>query len=202
MGRRAEAVLMESLAEHYGERFVRNNIPVKYEAPPFEASPDLATEHEPSAPPTPAFVIVGETDPVLFDWNNVVKRVYEAKSSEIKNKEKNNPTEERHKRQASFYAGQLETEAGWPEVYVVHPGRSDVLNFSETIIPPGDVQRFYIETIEYFGQLHRALTTKTLPPAEPKDEGECTWCPFKAKCIEDGGWQVIGSKWVREASLK
>lgn len=200
MGRRAEAVLMDALVAHYGARFVRNNIPVRYEAP-FDPSPDLAAEHDP-LPTPPKFVIVGETDPVLFGWNNVVKRIYEAKSSEIKDKEKNNPTEERHKRQASFYAGQLETEAGWPEVYIVHPGRSDVLNFAETILNPGDVQRHYIEAVEYFHQLDKALTDKTLPPAEPKDSGECHWCPFKAKCIQDGGWELIGAKWVRKGEMK
>lgn len=189
MGRRAEDVVFDALKAHYGERFVLNSVPVRWEAD--------------------GFMVVGETDPVLIDWVLFVKRVYEVKSSEVRDKKKRNPTEDRHRHQASFYAGQLSTPAGdvmetmnQPEVHIVHPGRSDVLNFRETVLDPADVDTYYKETLAYFEQLHAALTAKELPPAEPKDKRECGWCPHKAKCLKDGGWTNAGGKWVRLSGIK
>lgn len=191
MGRRVEAIVFDALKLHYGERFVINNIPVRLEI--FNPCENRA-EHLPLANGYCAicgqFIIIGETDPVIMNWNMKYKTLLEIKSSYKGKDAKPGPHQ---MRQAVFYAGVL----GIDDVRIVMPSRNDVLDISVHHLSASEIGPLFKDVQEYFTVLDRYLRNDKLPPAIPLQPNECGYCPFLQKCRTDGGWVKKGNRWSR-----
>lgn len=162
MGKIVEEVGLTALREHYGPNFV-HKVPVKYED-------------------SRGWRLVGESDPVVFGWNNVPECVYEFKSSAAGAK---STPGSHYKRQAAIYGALLKVE----EVRIAQPSRNDILNVGETLLSE-DVNKLFSESVDYFQTLHETLEKQILPPAMPFMDWQCDYCSFKQQCVKDGGWQV------------
>lgn len=182
MGEMVEDVVEAALRDEYGERFVKNAVPVKHDAG--------------------EFAVVGSTDPVVLGYNGDILRVYEVKSSESKLE---NRVKDQHLLQAGFYGHLLDAP-----VHVVHPGRSDVLEIpdDDVAMDAKECEVRFREAMEWFEDLHGYVAESELPPATPSGGWECQWCDFRERCRQDGGWAKVhkkrgeGWRWMRESDPK
>src|SRR3990167_1657456 len=162
MGRRAEDVVFESLQAFYGKDLVRRGIVLEWHG-------------------LKKFKIVGKTDPVLFGPGLKPRVLYEVKS--VAQGGSDYISGEHHKRQVSFYWSILRPE----RVIILHPSRKDVLDFGQHELSQDELKFYANQTAEFFTRFHEWIEKKELPPAAPRHSWECRYCPFLAKCKEDGG---------------
>jgi CRISPR/Cas system-associated exonuclease Cas4 (RecB family) len=159
MGRRAEDAFFDLLKLHYSEQRVKNNIRVVIKVNDYE--------------------ICGETDPVLFDNNDLskIQTIFEVKSQA--SIVLTNEPHENHIRQLMCYLKGL----GVTEGYIVYICRADVSDIKSYKVSYDD--KIWEGIVEHFDMFHDYLMSRTLPPAQPMmPKWECRYCPFTQRCIE------------------
>ncbi len=119
--------------------------------------------------------------------------VYEFKSSAAG---ENAVAGSHHKHQAAIYAHFLNVD----KIRIAQPARDDILDCGETVVD-GEVDRLWKESEQYFDILHNVVNSNDLPPASPIMEMECSYCPFKSQCVQDGGW-ALHSKTITRGKNK
>lgn len=160
MGNTLEKKKLWALEEEHGKRFVKNSVPIKI---------DLGD-----------FCIVGETDPVVVDWNWEIQQLHEVKSTNGMSYVRDSPKEE-HVYQTHCYMKALDLDT----CIITYISKTNISDEVEHIVQfDPDI---WNDITFRFTMLHRALTTDEMPPESDEDDHDY-FCPFddREMCCKNG----------------
>lgn len=155
LGNRLEEIWIDVLKEEHGKRHVKNSIPIRVE------QDDWA--------------IIGETDPVVVDYNMEVEHLWEVKTTSNLSYVRSEPKEE-HVYQVHCYMMGLGNPPSTSIVYLNKKNLDTVIH--EVSFDP----EIWMDIVDRFTRLHEALEADE--PPEPQEEGEY-FCDHGAKCCEN-----------------
>lgn len=161
LGNMLERQYFYALKSYYGSDHVKNDVRISIEL----------NEDVQKSP----IEIVGQTDPVLVDYNLEPKRVFEVKTIKNLHYVEEEP-KMGHYMQITPYLKVLKCPGT-----IVYIKRDDLSTLVHDVSFDPEL---FSERVEEIKKVHNAIINKTPPPAEPREQWQCKWCDYKEACDE------------------